>query len=350
MAKRGSLQEGWPVYRETDRLYLYLSSEPRCTAPCLALPPTAPVCRPPAGCLLRPGRVGAPGLPPVPAACRPSPPSHPPARPPSPAGNPPARGDLAWPAPLKATAEAQRFPQLAAPPPAAQQEAGAEQPPQAATAPAAADGGDVAAEEAALRALLQQAGGVALCSSAAVLGAAGVRLAEQRELAARTACAHAALEDATQEEVERWLRRSTRPGESLAAPLQAVLAAQQRALSAPRPQPLPRLHGGPPPDNVGAAVRHMLLRRQYADQAVRRVLAEVAEELVAERARRAQRGRQGRGRSSSSSRSRSRSRARVRHGHGRSQGGSSSPSRSRSRSHSKDRGRRRGDGHGRHRM
>ena len=165
-----------------------------------------------------------------------------------------------------------------------------------------------------------------------------------------TACAHAALEDATQEEVERWLRRSTRPGESLAAPLQAVLAAQQRALSAPRPQPLPRLHGGPPPDNVGAAVRHMLLRRQYADQAVRRVLAEVAEELVAERARRAQRGRQGRGRSSSSSRSRSRSRARVRHGHGRSRGGSSSPSRSRSRSHSKDRGRRRGDGHGRHRM
>jgi hypothetical protein len=86
----------------------------------------------------------------------------------------------------------------------------------------------------------------------------------------------------TQAGTEAWLHSSTQPA-GAAATAQARLAAQQQQLESAR-RPLPRLHGPPPPASVGAAVRQRLFKPQYANQAWKRLLAEVTQDVLAEQA------------------------------------------------------------------
>ena len=181
--------------------------------------------------------------------------------------------------------------QLAPPSPAerhaAQQQAQQAQQQQAGAAPPLAQQQaqqpkEMAAEQAALRALLQRAGGIALSDSEVVAGAAVLAHERQLALADRTSEAAALRADASAEQVDRWLKRSTDPELGHAGVAHAALLAQRRALGGAPPAPLPRLHGRPPPENLGAAVRHVLLRRPDVEQYLRKAVAEIATRLLRE--------------------------------------------------------------------
>ena len=112
--------------------------------------------------------------------------------------------------------------------------------------------------------------------------------------------------------MQRWLQRGTEAPDGTAVALHVALAGQLRALGAPpfaleptpgappatqqpapgapRATPLPRLHGPPPPEHVGAKVRYRLFQQQYAAQVMRKLLVGAAERLVAERAAKRRRG------------------------------------------------------------
>ncbi len=231
---------------------------------------------------------------------------------------PPALADLAWPK-VRPSREAERFVQLAAQPlpgqPAAeQQQQGAAGAAGAAAAAAPTEQQQLEAEEAALRALQQRASGLALSSSEAVCNIVGVWRERQWALAQFTAKAQAAREDASEEDISHWLKRSTDPEYGHAGLVHAALLAQQRALGGAPPAPLPRTHGPPPPLHLGAAVRHVLLRRQDAEQVMRKMLAEVTMQLLKEKQeeRRARAG--GGGSASRAERERRRSTSSAEHG------------------------------------
>lgn len=211
-----------------------------------------------------------------------------------PADAPPALADLGWPR-ARHSQEGQRLHQLAPPPPPPQLAWQQQQQQDAACAAAAAQRQQLEAEDAALQALQHQAGSLAHCSSERVLGTVGVRWERQLALAQRSSRAEAAKEAAAQEHIERWLKRSIDSEYGHAGVAHAALLAQQRALGGEPPAPLPRTHGPPPPPHLGAAVRHVLLRRQDAEQVMRKVLAEVAVRLLKDKQQRERQERAGGG-------------------------------------------------------
>jgi hypothetical protein len=145
-------------------------------------------------------------------------------------------------------------------------------------------------EEAALRALRQEA------------AAAGFGLARDKKLAGTVlwqqpratlldpvASASAAARSSPAS-LSSWLRHSTEVAKAAAEVLPQL---RQRRAGGGLSAPLPRVYGPPPPASVGAAVRALLLTQRTVDQVVRKVLAEVTDQLLSERAaqqRRAPRG------------------------------------------------------------
>lgn len=317
-ARAGQLEPGWPIYRSTDKLYTYLTGKRQrlyvcagwgvwCEGARLAVGTAVFVCLfvlkktsngTPILCSRSGGGEGEQwsarlALPwhtcavwcryswlsshtHEPTSIFPSNPTSAPL-----AENPPQLADLVWPR-AKASQEAQRWHQL----PLAQQQ-------QQQQAEAEAAGGQQAAARAVhdqqleepetLLALLQRRGGPLPSDSKAVTEWA----ARPERAVVRTRPPPAPTSDtAPTAPLERWLRRATEPGCGAAMVLAASLAAQRQVLVAPQPAPRPRLYGPPPPDNVGAAVRHTLFKRQYADQVMKRLLVGIAERLVSEGAAR----------------------------------------------------------------